>query len=106
MKDIKKIVTIIIGFIVMTNCSAKEFDTQKNYDFVHFGLLVDANNRILTFPQVNQSIPETDVYTHLSTKTIKVPVMVSSFLSNAPTEVFYSVTTEGAFSDYQILPIN
>ena len=105
MKDIKKIATALVGFLLLINCSEKEFDTQKNYDFVHFGLLVDANNRILTFPQVNASIPETDAYTHISTKTIKVPVIISSFLSNAPTEVFYSVTTEGTFSDYQILPI-
>lgn len=91
--------------ITFVNCSENEATTFDGA-FVRFGLLVNSNGQALEFPQVNASLPETDVFNQVSLKTLKIPVILSSVSRETPVEVFYEVITEGNFENFTVTPAN
>jgi hypothetical protein len=104
MKAIKKTLFGLLVLIIIAGCSEKGL-YDENYNFVRFGLLVNANNEILVFPQVQQNAIENESYTATTTKSINIPVVMTTTLKDRPTDIFYSITTEGTFTDYRIAPI-
>ena len=106
MKAIKKTAFLLILGAIIYGCTNKDASNyQENFNFVRFGLQVDINNKQLIYPQVQQDIPEIDAYTHLSTRTIRIPIVMTSALKSTATEVFYTIETEGTFTGYQIVPV-
>ena len=91
--------------IVLSNCTKHDL-LETESAFVRFGLLVNANGQALEFPEVNASIAETNVFDQISLKTLKIPVILTGPLRDAPVEVFYEVVSEGSFTEFTVSPSN
>ena len=106
MKAIKKTAFLLFLVALIFGCTNKDAsDYQDNFNFVRFGLQVNTNGQVLVFPQVQQELPEVDAYTHISTSTIRVPIVMTSALKSTATEIFYTIEAEGSFTGYQIAPV-
>jgi hypothetical protein len=106
MKDIKKILMAFAILLAFLGCT-KDVDLAINENnFVRFSLLLDKNSEILEYPKVVPNISETSNYTHVSTKIIKIPVVLTGNLKTVPIDVFYEVQTEGNFTDFTVSPAN
>ena len=106
MKDIKIFFGIFLIIISLFGCTKHEQDFSENYNFVRFGLILNANNIPLEFPQVRADFQEVDLYKTDRISDIKIPIVMSTLLQNSPTDIFYSVSTTGDFSDFTVSPIN
>ena len=102
MKVIKYFIGFVLLLFVCLSCTKDSLDNNSTYNFVRFGLLVNTNGEILEFPKIDASITETNIYTHVSTKTIKIPIVLSGKLQTTPTDVFYDLTTEGNFTGFSV----
>lgn len=106
MKDIKNIILLFTILLAFLGCT-KDVDLEiEHLNFVRFSLLLDKNQEILEFPKFNPDISETAIYTHVSTKIIKIPIAVTSKIRTSPIDVFYTIQTEGNFTDFTVLPAN
>lgn len=105
MKDIKIIIAILFLLLFIGACTENS-NEQEEYNFVRFGLLVNPNGQIIEYPNAKQNIPETDTYNHVTIRTIKIPVVLTSKLKNTPTDVFYEINTEGNFNEFVASPQN
>jgi hypothetical protein len=103
MKVIKNILFPLL--FVLLACSDDE-NYSGNYNFVRFSLLVNTNGMIIEYPKVETSIQEVNTYTHKSTKTIKIPIALSTPLQKTDTEVYYTVSKEGTFNDYSFSSVD
>jgi hypothetical protein len=97
MKGIKIIVFFVSIFICLQCQRDNEF---PEFNFVRFGLTVNANGFPLEFPQVRTNLQEVENFTHANFTPLKVPVVLSAEVSNTPTEVYYTATIEGNYTDY------
>ena len=104
MKDIKKIASSLLLLFLFVNCTKDEDSKVPDNNFVRFSLLLDKNGEIIDYPKVLSNVPETAIYNHVSTKIIKIPVILTSNLRTSPLDVFYEVQTEGNFTDFTIAP--
>lgn len=105
MKAIKIIILSLFVAVVLTNCTENETPVLEN-SFVRFGLLVNTNGQALEFPQVNQSLIETETFNQVNLRTLKVPIVLSSALRDAPVEVFYEITNSGNYNGFTVSPAN
>ena len=103
MKVIKNIFYCAL-LLLFYSCNNDDATAINDKEFVRFGLLLDANGQILSFPKTATNIEEVNQYTHKSMGTIKIPVVLTAGLKNTPTDIFYEVTTEGSFTGFRISP--
>lgn len=99
-----KLLPLFLVLLFILGCNDDE--GVKNYDteFIRFGMLVNANGELLEYPAVRPGLTETDTYKHFSTKTIKIPVVLSGNVRETATDVFYEVSSEGNYSDFETFP--
>ena len=108
MKVIKHILLTLGIIFIMAACSDEEFIGVTLYNgpaFVRFHLILDSDSVPYENYIRNDKIA-TEAYTHKSLRTIKVPVLLTSSNIENNITVQYSVTKEGDFSDYEIMPSN
>jgi hypothetical protein len=103
MKAIRSIWIIALLLFVL-GCE-RDTDLQE-FNFVRFGLTVNSDGFPLEYPQVRTNLQEVETFTHANFTPLKIPVVLSSSLSNSPTEVYYTATTEGSYSGYTFSSIN
>lgn len=99
MKAINYFVGLFFAVLAL-GCQKEAIEFETAESFVRFHFLVDNDKFPLEFPFYEGDKPEIDVYTHLSTKTLKIPIAITGPLQNTPTDVYYSVETEGDYKDF------
>lgn len=103
MKVIKNILYCTL-LLLLYSCNDDDATAINDKEFVRFGLLLDTDGEILSFPKTATNIAEVNQYTHKSIGTIKIPVVLTAGLKDTPTDIFYEVTTEGNFTGFRISP--
>ena len=85
-------------------------DVDKNFDgnddqFVRFFMLVDNNNRVLEYPEINGGLIPVSNYTKDNAKTLKIPVALTSEAFTGQISVRYETTVSG-LNDVDISPLD
>lgn len=99
MRVTSSILSLFICFGLFSCQEDKELFNATN-SFVRFHFFTDNDNYPLEFPQNRASQLEKNEFTHISTKPLKIPIAITGLLQTTPTDVFYSVTTVGTYSDF------
>ncbi|PQJ80012.1 hypothetical protein [Polaribacter porphyrae] len=103
MKATKFLFFIIMLLLACSEEESKIF-TNENGSFVRFFLLVNINNDILEFPEIDGAIVPRERYTKNNIKTLKIPVVLTSLKENI-VEVDFS-TTISNITGVEITPQN
>lgn len=97
MKAIKT--TLIILFLSLV-CSCSNDEIDKVFDgsddqFVRFFLLVDNNNNVLEYPEINGGLIPVSEYTKDDIKTLKIPVALTTETLSENVTVNYETIITG-----------
>ncbi|WP_178991132.1 hypothetical protein [Winogradskyella schleiferi] len=103
-----KIITILITLSFIWTCSNDDVNktySNTNGEFVRFFMLVNSNNDVLQYPQVNGGLQPVSEYTKDNIKTLKIPVALTSAELSGNVTVNYEALISG-LSGVTIQPQN
>ncbi len=107
MKGIKFLLILLVCAL-MSTCSEQEEKYYSNDEgrFVRFFALVNSNNDLLEFPEINGRLQTVSFYEKNDIKTLKIPVALTSEALSENVTVQYETTVSAGLENIQITPVN